>query len=1164
MTKAATPQPVTDPLHQAGGANATEADGAGLLQAQLDQQAETSQARARHLAHLEEMVRVRDEGIAWLRGELSRLEAENRLMAASKFWRLGLAYWRWRERLLNWTWPVRHPQQWLGLHAGYWKLRSRVKRGLLRAAPARFRRMVEARGRPVTVSTTPAAVVEPPGPVTTGYEGLCLLPALPLADLRSTLKALPAMATAGTDVICFSIIDWSFRYQRPQQLMAQFAAHGHRVFYLSTTKFLPAGGQPAFTVSRVKENIYEVCLAAAQAPDVYRRVTDGQTLETLLDSLAALREAYQIQAAVGYVMTVSWSQVALEARTRWAWPVVYDCMDEWENFPGIGRSLVEMEPRLVEACDVLVVSGQRLYEKWRATRRSIILARNAVDYAFYAQRCQPNARLADLAHPIVGYYGAIADWFDLDLMAQVARQRPGYNFVLLGGVFGVDVSALKALANVRLLGQQAYETMPEYLYHFDACLIPFKINSITRATDPVKVYEYLSGGKPVVAVALPELEALRGFIYLAQDADEFLQHLDTAVAEADPALADRRKALAAQHTWEDRYQQIVAGLAASVPRVSIVIVTYNNLELTQLCLASLLRSTTYLNYEVIVVDNHSSDGTPLYLRHLAEHHPQIRLISNSENRGFARANNQALAEASGEYLVLLNNDTVVPFGWLNRLLDHLADESVGLVGPVTNFAGNEARVDVSYGTWGEMEALAWQRAKAHARQAADIHVLAMYCVALRRSVWAKVGLLDEQFEIGMFEDDDYAERIRAQGYRVVCALDVYVHHVGQAAFKKLIANGEYDRLFEANRRRYEMKWTTTWVPHRPGVLRPIEHSASARSVPASARSVPALTHGPNDIAAQEDYARQLRLENQKWGQHLSVEASGEWHAWLDHPMILAHYQERGRIDGRAWEAWLVQHWAGPAERSLDLGCGSAGKSLSLWEAGATRQVDGLDISEGRVAAGQQRRLQMGVPGKFWIEDANTVTLPAGAYDLIFSSHSFHHFLRLEHILAQVARALTARGIFVLEEFVGPTQFQWTDRQLQQTNGLLQSLPSGLRTFRNDQVKIEEGRPTPEQVVAVSPFEAIRSADIWPLFQQYFDVVAVRHLGGTIQHLLYNGIVHNFSPGDEAAAQHIRAIYGVEDRLIDTGQLPSDFRLLIGRKKPTVAGRFTGGENDRSL
>src|SRR5205823_506886 len=166
--------------------------------------------------------------------------------------------------------------------------------------------------------------------------------------------------------------------------------------------------------------------------------------------------------------------------------------------------------------------------------------------------------------------------------------------------------------------------------------------------------------------------------------------------------------------------------------------------------------------------------------------------------------------------------------------------------------------------------------------------------------------------------------------------------------------------------------------------------------------------------------------------------------------------------------------------------------------------------------GERRRRESGIPGKFRVADSNISTLSPENYDLIFSAHSFHHFLELEHIMEQVNQALTPRGLFILEEFVGPTQFQWTDQQIDLVRSLMSLIPEWLRRLRWGAIKFMEGRPTVEDVVAASPFESIRSSEIFPLFQQYFEVAEVRKLGGTIQHLLYNGIVHNFLTVDDEA------------------------------------------------
>jgi GT2 family glycosyltransferase len=254
-------------------------------------------------------------------------------------------------------------------------------------------------------------------------------------------------------------------------------------------------------------------------------------------------------------------------------------------------------------------------------------------------------------------------------------------------------------------------------------------------------------------------------------------------------------------------------IQAALNRVSIVILTFNNFVFTKLCLESLLANTEYPSYEVVVVDNGSTDGTPAYLRSLARRHPHIRAALNADNLGFARASNQGLAMATGDVLILLNNDTLVPQGWLTRLVRHLEDPGIGLVGPVTNRIGNEAQIEVSYRTYGEFVRFAREYTRAHEGELFDIRMLAMFCLAMRRDVHERLGPLDERFEVGMLEDDDYAMRAQAAGYRVVCAEDVFVHHFGGASFGKLVPTGEYGELLRANRHQFEEKWSIRWEPY---------------------------------------------------------------------------------------------------------------------------------------------------------------------------------------------------------------------------------------------------------------------------------------------------------------------------------------------------------------
>jgi GT2 family glycosyltransferase len=623
--------------------------------------------------------------------------------------------------------------------------------------------------------------------------------------------ALPRPLPSKHDVVCFSIIDWEFRWQRPQQVMSRFADEGHRVFFISTSRFLKGDGRP-YELVPLRENVWELRISTPRAIDVYSGELAAGVPEAVVDALRALRDDFHLTCAVSVVQVATWAAAALLARAKLGWRIAYDCMDEWDNFPGMRKALLEQEERLVEDADLLIVTGRKLWEKWSGHNPNTVLARNGADFEHF-QKPPASAVLAGVAGTVVGYFGAIADWFDLALMERLARERPRYTFVLVGGIFDVPVDTLKAMPNVRVEGQQPYALMPAYLRRFDACIIPFKVNPITEATDPVKFYEYVSQGKPVVATAMAELEPYREYLYIAAGHDDFIAKVDAAVAEDDPARRERRIALARENTWHARLQAIGAGIRRAHPRATIVVVTYFNLEYTKRCLDSVLANTVYPSFEVIVVDNGSTDGTPEYLTDMEARHPEIRVILNERNLGFAHANNQGLSAAAGERLVLLNNDTVVPNGWLPKLIRHLDDPALGLVVSVTNFSGNESRIPVPYGNdLGAMEDFAARYTREHEGQLFDIKVAAMYCVALRRDTYEKVGPLDDRFGMGMFEDDDYSHRMRLAGYRVVCAEDAFVHHYGQASFKKL-SPSEYQAIWDRNQRYYEQKWGVAWEKH---------------------------------------------------------------------------------------------------------------------------------------------------------------------------------------------------------------------------------------------------------------------------------------------------------------------------------------------------------------
>ena len=408
--------------------------------------------------------------------------------------------------------------------------------------------------------------------------------------------------------------------------------------------------------------------------------------------------------------------------------------------------------------------------------------RNATEFEHF-HHLMPNDLLKGIKKPIIGYYGAIAEWFDSGLIEYVASQRPDWSIVLIGHTFGSDIRKLKKFKNVYFLGEKPYGELPKFLYWIDVCMIPFKINELTLSTNPVKFYEFISSGKPVVAVRLPELLPYADILYLSKDKEDFIKNIETALKEKDKDLIGRRINLARSNDWDRRFDQICSCIKSVYPLASIITVTVNNIDYTKLCIESIFAKTAYPNYELIIVDNASSDGTCEWLQELREKHNNVKVVLNKENLGFAAAINIGIKESKGEYIIFLNNDTIVTRGWINGLTQHLMKTlGIGMVGPVTNSIGNEAKINVKYRDELSMELFAEKYTTKNKGIVFEIPVLALYCAAMCRDVMEKVGLLDEQFSVGMFEDDDYSLRIKRAGLKVVCAEDVFIHHFGGASF----------------------------------------------------------------------------------------------------------------------------------------------------------------------------------------------------------------------------------------------------------------------------------------------------------------------------------------------------------------------------------------------
>jgi GT2 family glycosyltransferase len=231
------------------------------------------------------------------------------------------------------------------------------------------------------------------------------------------------------------------------------------------------------------------------------------------------------------------------------------------------------------------------------------------------------------------------------------------------------------------------------------------------------------------------------------------------------------------------------------------------------CLQSIIQRSDYPNLEIILVDNDSKAEESTLVTNWLENQSflNIRYIRNSTNLGFAAGNNVGLREATGDYLVVLNNDTEVSPGWIWRSLKHFyRNPSLGILGPSTNNCGNEARVKLHVVEHDWLSETV-PRFNFRVPRLIQANTVAFFCVFIPQKVFNEVGFLSEDYGRGYFEDDDYCRSAQAAGYEIGIARDVFVYHKMGASFN-LLEDTEKTRLFNENKNKYEAKWGT-WKPH---------------------------------------------------------------------------------------------------------------------------------------------------------------------------------------------------------------------------------------------------------------------------------------------------------------------------------------------------------------
>lgn len=341
-------------------------------------------------------------------------------------------------------------------------------------------------------------------------------------------------------LICFSHLRWNFVYQRPQHLMARFAASRH-VLYIE---------EPVNTMAEPHfERAIDVSGVEVLTPHIGKGVDHDTTLRQLLDQMIEQRAFSKYGLWYYTPMALPWTNHLSPIA------VVYDCMDELTMFKGAPKELGERERELFKKADVVFMGGQSLFEAKRNEHPNAYVFPSSIDFSHFAKgrsACADPPNQQHIPHPRLGYAGVIDERMNLDLLAKSAEARPDWHFVIVGPVVKIDEGLLPRRENIHYLGMQSYEDLPSYLGNWDVALLPFAHNDSTRFVSPTKTPEYLAAGLPVVSTSIRDVVRPygdEGLVHIADEPGDFIASIEKALEENRETQLAKVDALLARNSW---------------------------------------------------------------------------------------------------------------------------------------------------------------------------------------------------------------------------------------------------------------------------------------------------------------------------------------------------------------------------------------------------------------------------------------------------------------------------------------------------------------------------------------------------------------------------------------------------------------------------------------
>ncbi|MDP3791836.1 MAG: glycosyltransferase [Candidatus Omnitrophota bacterium] len=247
--------------------------------------------------------------------------------------------------------------------------------------------------------------------------------------------------------------------------------------------------------------------------------------------------------------------------------IIYYCVDDMSAFKGVPADVISrLDSEMTRQADIVFAVSQELFKKKKAINENTFYSPHGVDFELFNKAVVEKgvmkpADIEDIGRPIIGFYGLISgDWIDYDLIRFLAQKRPAWSFVFVGKIDAVKEGPPRA-NNIYYLSVKPYEELYKYSRFFDVAMLPFNINQLTMHSHPLKILEYLSAGKPVVSIAIPEVMRYADVIEIAARYEEFLDKIERSLKLNDRNAVESRVRFASSNSWEKRFDEIQKAIA---------------------------------------------------------------------------------------------------------------------------------------------------------------------------------------------------------------------------------------------------------------------------------------------------------------------------------------------------------------------------------------------------------------------------------------------------------------------------------------------------------------------------------------------------------------------------------------------------------------------------